>query len=160
MSQLEFRATSLAETDRFGAALAASLSAGSTVALQGTLGAGKTRLVQAIAAGFDVPRSEVVSPTYVLCHEYDGRLPIYHMDVYRLRDDDEFLELGPEEYFESAGVTLIEWADRVVDCLPGDRLEIEIQITGDEARSFALTALGCDAAETLTRLRKQLDASG
>jgi len=115
MTTIDFHAQDLADTDTLGAALSEVLTAGMTVALRGTLGAGKTRLIQAIAAGFNVPRSEVVSPTYVLCHEYDGRLPLYHLDVYRLRDEDEFLELGPEEYFESAGITLIEWADRVVD---------------------------------------------
>lgn len=156
MSHFEFYALTLADTDRLGAALAAVLPAATTVALRGTLGAGKTRLVQAIAEGFDVPRSEVVSPTYVLCHEYEGRLPLYHLDVYRLRDEDEFLELGPEEYFESAGITLIEWADRVVDCLPIDRLEIDIQITGPSERRFDITALGTRAEAILEALRTAL----
>ena len=156
MKQFEFLSRDTDQTDQLGAALAAVLAPGTTVALQGTLGAGKTRLVQAIAAGFNVPRSEVVSPTYVLCHEYDGRLPLYHLDVYRLRDDDEFLELGPEEYFESPGVTLIEWADRVVDCLPAERLEIEIEITGESARRFKLTAQGTAATSMLATLATRL----
>ncbi|HJN10852.1 MAG: tRNA (adenosine(37)-N6)-threonylcarbamoyltransferase complex ATPase subunit type 1 TsaE [Pirellulaceae bacterium] len=156
MSPFEFHAPTLAHTDQLGAALAAVLPAATTVALGGTLGAGKTRLVQAIAAGFNVPRSEVVSPTYVLCHEYEGRLPIYHLDVYRLCDDDEFLELGPEEYFESAAITLIEWADRVVDCLPRDRLEIDIQITGTSQRRFEITATGTRAEAILEALRAKL----
>ena len=156
MTQFEFHAPNLAHTDQLGAALAAVLPAATTVALRGTLGAGKTRLVQAIAAGFDVPRSEVVSPTYVLCHEYEGRLPLYHLDVYRLRDDDEFLELGPEEYFESPGITLIEWADRVVDCLPSDRLEIDIQITGTSQRRFEISAIGARAETILEALRAKL----
>lgn len=159
MNKFVFHAADLAQTDQLGAALAAVLSAGTTVALRGTLGSGKTRLVQAIAAGFDVPRSEVVSPTYVLCHEYDGRLPLYHLDVYRLRDDDEFLELGPEEYFESAGITLIEWADRVVDCLPGERLDIDIQIIGEAQREFEITALGAGAATILSALQTKLEAT-
>ena len=156
MSPFEFHAPTLAHTDQLGAALAAVLPAATTVALGGTLGAGKTRLVQAIAAGFNVPRSEVVSPTYVLCHEYEGRLPIYHLDVYRLCDDDEFLELGPEEYFESAAITLIEWEDRVVDCLPRDRLEIDIQITGTSQRRFEITATGTRAEAILEALRAKL----
>ena len=157
MNKIEFQAANLVQTDQLGAALAAVLPAGTTVALRGTLGAGKTRLVQAIAAGFNVPRSEVVSPTYVLCHEYGGRLPLYHLDVYRLRDEDEFLELGPEEYFESAGITLIEWADRVVDCLPLERLEIDIQITGDSQRRFEITALGARPEAVLEALRAKLE---
>ena len=86
---------------------------GTTVALCGTLGAGKTRLVQAIAEGLGVNRRDVVSPTFVLIQEYRGRRMIYHIDAYRLRDDDEFQQLGPDEYFESDGLVLIEWADRV-----------------------------------------------
>jgi tRNA threonylcarbamoyladenosine biosynthesis protein TsaE len=156
MKQIEFHASSLAHTDRLGAALAAVLPAATTVGLRGTLGAGKTRLVQAIAVALDVPQAEVVSPTYVLCHEYEGRIPLYHLDVYRLRDDDEFLELGPEEYFESAGITLIEWADRVVDCLPRDRIEIDIQITGTSQRRFEITALGTRAEAILEALQAKL----
>ncbi len=156
MNQLEFHAATPAATDQFGAALAAVLTGGTTVGLLGTLGAGKTRLVQAIAASLDVPRSEVVSPTYVLCHEYAGRLPVYHMDVYRLADEDEFLELGPDEYFESGGITLVEWADRVSHCLPDDRLEIEIRLSGELSRCFVVTALGRRAEATLASLRRQL----
>ena len=65
----------------------------------------------------------MISPTFLLIHEYEGPVPIYHFDTYRLRDDDEFLRLGPEEYFERLGWTFIEWADRVERCLPSDRLE-------------------------------------
>lgn len=156
MTRIEFQARNLEQTDELGAALADVLPPGTVVALSGTLGAGKTRLVQAIAVRFNVPRTEVVSPTYVLCHEYDGRVPLYHLDVYRLRDDDEFLELGPEEYFESAGITLIEWAERVVDCLPSDRLEIEIQIVGDTERRFEITASGEHSSAIVDALRTKL----
>ena len=91
--------------------------------LIGTLGAGKTRLVQAVAAAVGVPRANVTSPTFVLVNEYTGgRLPIYHFDTYRLKDDDEFLNLGPDEYFDSNGLTFVEWADRVADLLPADRV--------------------------------------
>src|SRR5689334_12354458 len=90
-------------TVKLGAALAKVLSAGSLVALIGPLGAGKTRLVQAIAEALEVPRSECVSPTFTLIHEYQGRLPIYHFDAYRVKDEDEFLELGPDEYFYGPG---------------------------------------------------------
>ena len=156
MSSITFDASDASQTARLGKALASALPAGTTVALCGTLGAGKTQLVQAIAEALDVPRSEVVSPTYVLCHEYKGRLPLYHLDVYRLGDEDEFLELGPEEYFESAGITLIEWADRVENCLPRERLEIEIQITGPTQRRFEITAVGESVESILDDLRRQL----
>ncbi len=98
---------------RLGAALAEVLPDGTTVALCGTLGAGKTRLVQAIAEAAGVDRRNVLSPTFVLIQEYHGRRTVYHIDAYRLRDADEFLALGPEEYFEGDGLVLVEWADRV-----------------------------------------------
>ena len=107
-------------------------------ALIGTLGAGKTRLVQAFAAAHGVPREAATSPTFVLVNEYHGRLPIYHFDAYRLRDDDEFIELGPEEYFESNGVTFVEWADRVERCLPREHLEIRCEAVGETERRFTL----------------------
>src|SRR5262244_3895305 len=117
------------DTDRLGAALAAALPPGTLIALVGTLGAGKTRLVQAVAAALGVPRDAVTSPTFVLVNEYrQGRVPIFHFDTYRLKDDDEFLALGPEEYFDSAGITFVEWADRVAGLLPADRVEITIEV--------------------------------
>ena len=69
--------------------------------------------MQAVAEAAGVDPKQVLSPTFVLIHEYRGRLPIYHFDAYRLRDDDEFLQLGPEEYFDGSGWTFVEWADRV-----------------------------------------------
>jgi len=142
MNDFRFLAKSEEDTRRLGRALAEVLPAGTTVALVGTLGAGKTRLVQAIAEACGVPADTVVSPTFVLCQEYHGRRTVYHMDAYRLRDDDEFLQLGPEEYFESDGITLIEWADRVIDCLPPDRIEIHIKVAGQTSREFEIAALG------------------
>lgn len=127
------------DTDRLGRALADVLPPGTVVGLIGTLGAGKTRLVQAVATGLGVPAGGVTSPTFVLVNEYrGGRLPIYHFDTYRLKDDDEFLELGPEEYFDSDGITFVEWADRVEHLLPQDWLEIELEVTGDTERRVAL----------------------
>lgn len=141
-SELHITLPDEAATARLGTALAAALPAGSVVALIGTLGAGKTRLVQAIAVALGVDPADVLSPTYVIVHEYHGRRPIYHFDAYRLKDDDEFLELGPEEYFDSDGITLIEWADRVERCLPQERLEVRIDVTGPTTRAVQITACG------------------
>lgn len=74
----------------------------------------------------------------MLVNEYQGRLPIYHFDAYRLRDDDEFIELGPEEYFESNGVTFVEWADRVDARLPREYVEIRCEAVGETSRQFTL----------------------
>ena len=156
MIQYQFQANSEADTFRLGAALAEHLPDGSVVALIGTLGAGKTRLVQAIAEGCGIERRDVVSPTFVLIHEYPGDRMLYHIDAYRLKDEDEFLELGPEEYFESSGITLIEWADRVENCLPRERLEVHIQVTGAESRTFELVAAGSGYEEALDGVVGQL----
>jgi tRNA threonylcarbamoyladenosine biosynthesis protein TsaE len=156
MDEFTFLANNESDTQRLGAALAQALQPGTTVALIGTLGAGKTRLVQALAAGCGVPRETVVSPTFVLCQEYHGQRTLYHLDAYRLKDDDEFLELGPEEYFASDGITLIEWADRVLDCLPPQRLEIHIEVVGETARQFRLVAVGGESSAVLNELAAAL----
>jgi len=153
MSEFRFVAENEQETDRFGQSLAGVLPAGSVVALLGTLGAGKTRLVQSVAVALGSPVGTVTSPTFVLVNEYrEGRLPIYHFDAYRLRDEDEFLELGPEEYFEGTGITFVEWADRVARCLPADYLTIQIEVLGESQREFVVTA----SSAALEPLLKQL----
>jgi tRNA threonylcarbamoyladenosine biosynthesis protein TsaE len=157
MNELTYDAGSESDTDRLGAALAAVLPPGTTVALLGTLGAGKTRLVQAIAAGCGVPREDVVSPTFVLCQNYDGARTIHHLDAYRLRDEDEFRELGAEELFDSGGLTIIEWADRVASCLPDERIEIAIEVTGETQRRFRIRAIGDRPSSTLNGLKARLE---
>lgn len=156
MNELVFDAADESDTDRLGAALAAMLPAGTTIALSGTLGAGKTRLVQAIAAGLGVARKDVVSPTFVLCQQYEGQRRIYHLDAYRVKDEDEFRELGVEEMFAGDAIVITEWADRVADCLPDNRLAIEIEVTGPTVRRFTLRA----ADATLEAIRVQLEVGG
>jgi tRNA threonylcarbamoyladenosine biosynthesis protein TsaE len=149
-----FTANNEQDTVRLGAALAGELPPGTVVGLIGTLGAGKTRLVQAVAAAVGVPRANVTSPTFVLVNEYTtGRLPIYHFDTYRLKDDDEFLNLGPDEYFDSHGLAFIEWADRVADLLPADRLEITIEVTGESTRRFSIHGTSPRMEELATRIQ-------
>jgi tRNA threonylcarbamoyladenosine biosynthesis protein TsaE len=127
------------DTRRLGAAIAENLPPATVVGLIGTLGAGKTRLVQAVATALGVPPGDVTSPTFVLVNEYrGGRLPVYHFDTYRLKDEDEFLALGPEEYFESSGLTFVEWADRVAELLPEERLEITIEVVGESERRVTI----------------------
>lgn len=140
-------------TFRFGAALAAALPERAVIALNGPLGAGKTRLVQGLAEGLGVDRREVVSPTFVLVQEYHGRRPVFHFDAYRLHGDEEFWALGPEEYFNSPGVVVIEWAARVAGCLPAERLEIDIEVAGASERRFHCRAIGPAYEATLERLR-------
>ena len=157
MQEFAYLSENLAATDRLGAALAAALPDGAVVALCGTLGAGKTRLVQAIAAACGIDRSEVVSPTFVLCHEHTGSRTLYHFDVYRLSGDEEFQRLGPQEYFEAGGITLIEWADKVAASLPEERLEVSIEVTGESSRQFTLRAWGDEIEIALLSIARQLE---
>jgi len=152
MDCFTFDADDESQTRAFGAALARALPERATVSLCGTLGAGKTRLVQAVARACGVEGSQVVSPTFVLIQEYQGRRPVYHIDAYRVRDEDEFEQLGPEEYFEGPGVTLVEWADRVERCLPTDRLDVRVEVTGEHSRRFEVRVLGRLDGTILDRL--------
>ena len=140
------------QTHALGVALGQVARPNLVVALIGNLGAGKTRFVKAAAAGLGVPAEQINSPTFVLIHEYEGRLPIYHFDTYRLRDIDEFMELGADEYFTSNGVCFVEWADRVTDALPRDRLEVRITHTGTTQREFEFRAMGSHSQSVLDDL--------
>jgi tRNA threonylcarbamoyladenosine biosynthesis protein TsaE len=146
------------DTERLGAALADVLPPGTVVGLIGTLGAGKTRLVQAVAAALGVPAGNVTSPTFVLVNEYrGGRVPVFHFDTYRLKDEDEFLALGPEEYFESDGLTFVEWSNRVADLLPRDRVEITIEVLGETSRRITIAAT---SSQLNDRISRAIAASG
>ncbi len=135
--------TDLAATVAFGRRLGDRLWPGAVVALVGQLGAGKTHLARAIAEGLGIADSRAVtSPTFVLVQEYAARLPIYHFDAYRLHTQAEFADLGVHEYFESGGVCLVEWADRVPDCLPAEHLRIALYIAGETSRRAEITAIG------------------
>jgi tRNA threonylcarbamoyladenosine biosynthesis protein TsaE len=123
--------------------------------LVGPLGAGKTRLVKAIAVGMGVDPDEVTSPTFVLIQEYPGRIPLYHFDTYRLKDVDEFLELGAEELFAGEGVCLVEWADLFADALPQDTLWIEIRVLSPTEREWVFEGAGIHPERVIEHLRAQ-----
>ncbi len=124
------------ETARLGQAIAELVEPGVVIGLVGTLGAGKTRLVRAIAEACGVDPDAISSPTFVLIHEYDGRLPIYHFDAYRLESPQAFEDLGVADYWGGEGVCLVEWADRVRGLLPNDCWLITIELTGPATRTF------------------------
>jgi tRNA threonylcarbamoyladenosine biosynthesis protein TsaE len=133
----------LAATEAFGRRLGSLLLPGAVVALVGPLGAGKTHLARAVAAGLGVPDPRVVtSPTFVLIQEYAGRLPVYHFDVYRLRGESDFADLGVLEYFEGDGVCLVEWADRAAGLLPAERLWVQLAVVGETARRATVQGVG------------------
>ncbi|MEO6809619.1 MAG: tRNA (adenosine(37)-N6)-threonylcarbamoyltransferase complex ATPase subunit type 1 TsaE [Isosphaeraceae bacterium] len=142
-----------AETDRVGRALAEVVTPGTVIGLSGPLGAGKTRLVRALAEALEVDPALISSPTYVLIHEYQGVIPIYHFDTYRLGDADEFDALGASDYWGAGGLCLIEWADRVADRLPIDAWSLRIEPLGPTHRRLVLECPGvrheADALSTL-----------
>jgi tRNA threonylcarbamoyladenosine biosynthesis protein TsaE len=143
-----------ATTTALGHRLANLLFPGAVVGLVGPLGAGKTFLVRAIAEGLGVGNDRAVSsPTFVLIQEYAARLPIYHFDAYRLRGEAEFCDLGAHEYFESGGVCLVEWADRVAGALPEELLRITIEVAGTTARRVMVAGSGERYAEIVRKLQ-------
>lgn len=139
-------------TARLGGLLGESLFPGALVALIGPLGAGKTTLVRSLALGLGADGRAVTSPTFVLIQEYLGRLPIYHFDAYRLASAREFNDLGAQEYFESGGVCIVEWADRIEDSLPREHLRLEFTVTGESSRRVALRGCGERYAALVRRL--------
>ncbi len=142
------------ETVVFGRSLGALLEKGMVVALNGELGAGKTTLVKAIAAELGIPEEDVRSPSYTLINEYEGRLPVYHFDLYRLTDSSELYDLGYDEYLEGEGISIVEWADAIPDALPSEYLSIKIEIVSDEKRKFTITAAGKRYETLLAELRQ------
>ena len=143
-------------TDRLGACIANAIVDGVVVELNGQLGAGKTRLVRAICNALGVDTTHVNSPTFVLLQLYtDGRIPVAHFDTYRLGDLDEFLAIGADEFTNSSEwLCLIEWAERVAECLPQDRLRIDISATSADARHVVLSSTGTLSAALLRRIRQ------
>lgn len=124
------------ETKALGASLAALLTGGEVLCLMGELGAGKTTFVQGLAQGLGIAEG-VISPTFVLVREYAGRLPLFHVDAYRLQGlpaDEVQRQIGLWDYAERGGVVAIEWADLIADALPPERLDIRFEHTADGRR--------------------------
>ncbi len=112
---------------------------GDVIALEGDLGAGKTTFTKGLARGLGISRN-VNSPTFTIIKEYNGKLPLYHMDVYRLKNSME--DLGFDEYFDGEGVTVIEWAHMIEDQLPNQLLKIEITRMSDKERNITFYPVG------------------
>lgn len=124
-----FKTESPEETQILGEKLGKTLKRGDVIALVGDLGTGKTCLTQGIARGVGIAPNEVVnSPSYILINEYNGTIPIYHIDLYRLENSAEIAELGLSEYIEGDGIYIIEWAERMADLLPDTCIKIHIEV--------------------------------
>ena len=131
---IQIQVNSADQTLKLGEIIGKSLKPGSIIALVGELGAGKSVLVKGIAKGLDV-EEEPNSPTFVIMNCYDGRLPLFHFDLYRVVDEDELIEMGYEEFFFGKGVAAVEWADRVPGIFPEEAIEIEIAIPQEGSES-------------------------
>ena len=125
------------ETHAVGVALAERIGPGDVVALTGELGAGKTCFAQGLARGLGVT-GRVVSPTFVLVNEYRGRMPVHHVDAYRTESLTELLDLGLDELFSGDGVTVVEWADKLLPLLPARAIHVHIEGVGDEPRIITI----------------------
>ena len=150
---LDFISHSESQTHRLGARLAEFLLPGDVLALTGELGTGKTRWAQGVCQGLGVT-GRVVSPTFTLVNEYQGRLPVYHIDLYRLGEADEALSFGLEDYLYGDGIALIEWAERAAALLPPAYLGIELYHMEFNKRRVVLRPHGARFTQLIADYRK------
>jgi tRNA threonylcarbamoyladenosine biosynthesis protein TsaE len=160
MRTLHVRSSSAAHTAALGRALGGLLEEGDVVSLSGDLGAGKTTFVQGAAAALSVTEP-VLSPTFTLVRTYAGRIPVHHVDVYRLRAIQDVLDLGWDELLEGGGVVLVEWGDVIESLLPEDHLDVQLTIPGGEpdVRLVAVRASGRKWEEAWPAVARAVDAS-
>lgn len=145
------------QTQALGRLLGKLAEPGDVYLLRGNLGAGKTCLTQGIAWGLEV-KEYAMSPSFIIMREYHGRLPVYHMDFYRLENVQEIAALGMDEYLYGRGVSIIEWPDRALDELPPERLVIRIEHGTDDTRFFTFTSTGERYGCLLAALKGEIEA--
>jgi len=152
MKRLELITRSPEQTQQFGKSLGKIAQAGDVILLVGKLGAGKTCLTQGIAWGLDID-DYAASPSFVLVRELYGRLPLYHVDFYRLENLAEIAELGLDEYFYGKGVSVVEWAEKALSLLPPENLLIEMEYLSDSERRLKLKPSGKRYREIVAQLK-------
>lgn len=135
--KLEIITKNVNETEAAGAAFSKTLTPGSVVAMFGDLGAGKTAFVRGMAAGLN-SESRVTSPTFTIVNEYEGRLPIFHFDMYRLGSAEELFDIGWEDYLSRGGVCVVEWSENVVDAFDGTETIVTIEKISENERKIIL----------------------
>ena len=136
-----FESYSYEDTHKIADEIAKNLTGGEFIAMYGDLGAGKTAFVQGLAKSLGI-ENHITSPTFTIVNEYEGRLPLYHFDVYRIADPDEMYEIGYEEYVDSDGVCIVEWAELIEDLFPNDYYKITI--LKDEEKGFDYRKIICE----------------
>ena len=152
MNHLDFISHSPEDTQRLGVSIGELALPGDIFLLVGGLGTGKTCLTQGIAWGLDI-KEYALSPSFIIVRELYGRLPLYHIDLYRLNHHEEIMELGLDEYFYGNGVCVVEWAERGLSELPPEHLLIQLSYLSDTDRSLQFKPSGQRYVEMLTRLK-------
>jgi tRNA threonylcarbamoyladenosine biosynthesis protein TsaE len=143
MNKVVLQSQKTSETIRIGKHIGSHLQSGDVVGLVGELGTGKTQFIKGLAAGAGVGNSTyITSPSFTLINEYKGKIPFYHIDLYRLSSEKEVEELGLEEYFQGEGITAVEWADKIPSLLPKELLWIHIHYRGKHTRSLEIFGEG------------------
>ena len=136
--RLNFQTNSAEETIELGKKIGSFLKGGEIFAMQGTLAAGKTTITKGIAQALDI-KDEITSPTFCLISEYEGKIPLYHMDVYRLNDGEDFINLGAEDLIYGKGVSIIEWSEKIMEELPKSTIILKIEpIEGTTQRKIEI----------------------
>jgi len=148
--------SSTEQTEEVGRVLGTMLEAGDLVCLFGDLGAGKTHFSYGVAQGLQVRDQYITSPTFTFVNEYQGRIPLYHIDLYRLKDPSELESIGFEEYIDSDGATVIEWAERAEEELPDEKLNVYISDVSESSREIGFFAEGERYERLLTGFRKSI----
>jgi tRNA threonylcarbamoyladenosine biosynthesis protein TsaE len=150
---VDFVSHSITQTQRCGSQLAQHLVPGVIIWLEGDLGAGKTTFTKGVARGLGV-EGYVNSPTFTLVNEYEGRLPVYHLDCYRLESGQEALDFGIEEYLDGEGVTIIEWPERISEILPPDYIRVGLSYLTDTKRLLRLEPVGSKYIALMQEFKK------
>jgi len=154
---MEIVSGSVNNTINIGKGIAKELVQGDIICLFGQLGSGKTVLTKGIAQGLGIKRNRVISPSFILIREHlQGKLPLYHFDLYRLRSPEDILGLGYEEYLYAEGVSVIEWADRLKYLMPPEYLKIELSIKKDKSRALAFEGFGKRYKELTKKINEDI----
>lgn len=144
-----------AETENIGFAIGNAMNCGTLIGLNGTLGAGKTRLTQGIGKGLGIKHGQIVSPTFTICVPHEGRIPFLHLDAYRIQTAEEVDELGLDEMLENGVSLIVEWFDLIRPLLPTVDLEIQIDAPSKESRNFSFSSKTENGKQILNALKSK-----
>lgn len=137
---MKFESNSVGDTLELGRRLGKACKPGTVISLRGSLGAGKTVIAKGVAQALGIAEA-IVSPTFTLVQEYEGSMPMYHMDLYRISGAEEFEMIGGEEMLYSDGVALVEWSEKIESMLPDDTVFIELEILPDQTRTIVVEGI-------------------